>query len=85
MSASPGAEALLAGLRKRGFAAAEIFEKTGRSRRFVREAAPEAPIRMTQAMAGEQGWALRAGDRRRSLFFAATGAVDPAGYHQTPA
>ena len=77
MSASPGAEALLAGLRKRGFAAAEIFEKTGRSRRFVREAAPEAPIRMTQAMAAEQGWALRAGDRRRSLFFAATGAVDP--------
>ena len=32
---------------------------------------------MTQAMATEAGWALRAGDRRRSLFCAATGTADP--------
>lgn len=77
MTASPGAEALLAGLRSRGLAEAEIYEKSGRSRRFVREAPADAPVRMTQAMAAEAGWALRAGDRRRSLFFAATGGADP--------
>ena len=37
MTASPGAEALLADLPRRGFPDAEIFEKSGRSRRFVRE------------------------------------------------
>ncbi len=77
MSVSPGAEALLAELARRGFAAAEIYEKSGRSRRFVREAPVAAPPRMTQAMATEAGWALRGGDRRRSLFFAATGIADP--------
>ena len=83
MTASPGAEALLADLPRRGFPDAEIFEKSGRSRRFVRAAAasasgdPAAPVRMTQAMAVEAGWALRAGDRRRSLFYAATGSADP--------
>ena len=71
MKPSPGAEELLADLVRRGFPAAEIFEKSGRSRRFVRETSgrePEAAARMTQAMATEAGWALRAGDRRRSLF-----------------
>ncbi len=77
MTPSPGAEALLAGLRLRGFAEAEVCEKSGRSRRFVREAPAEAPVRMTQAMAAEAGWALRAGDRRRSLFVAATGPPAP--------
>lgn len=80
MKPSPGAETLLADLARRGFTAAEIFEKSGRSRRFVREAdrrEPEAPARRTQAMATEAGWALRAGDRRRSLFCAATGSADP--------
>ena len=80
MKPSPGAEALLADLGRRGLAEAEIFEKSGRSRRFVREAGgvdPEGSVRMTQAMATEAGWALRAGDRRRSLFCAATGSADP--------
>ncbi len=78
MSSSSGAEALLAELARRGFAEAEILEKSGRSRRFTREAVAGATVpRMTQAMASEAGWAVRAGDRRRSLFFAATGAPEP--------
>ncbi len=78
MSASAAAEALLAALHQRGFAAAEVYEKTGRSRRFARQAPANGPVRTTQGLAAEQGWAVRAGDRRRSLFFAATGAADPA-------
>ncbi len=89
MTPSPAAEALLAELPRRGFPAAEIFEKQGRSRSFTREGAastlaapgaavvPAAGVRMTQAVASESGWALRAGDRRRSLFYAATGSADP--------
>ena len=89
MTPSPEAEALLAELPRRGFPAAEIFEKQGRSRSFTREGAastlaapgaavvPAAGVRMTQAVATEAGWALRAGDRRRSLFHAATGSADP--------
>ena len=42
MTASPGAEALLADLPRRGFPDAEIFEKSGRSRRVVRAAAASA-------------------------------------------
>lgn len=77
MTPSPGAEALLAELPRRGFPEAEIFEKRGRSRRFSRQAARDAS-RMTQAVANEEGWALRAGDHRRSLFHAATGKPAPA-------
>ncbi|MEO7793497.1 MAG: metallopeptidase TldD-related protein, partial [Thermoanaerobaculia bacterium] len=80
MTASPGAEALLADLIRRGLGAAEIFEKSGRSRCFARETATSdvsLAARTTQAMATEAGWAVRAGDRRRSLFFAATGSADP--------
>lgn len=80
MTPSPGAEALLADLPRRGFADAEIFEKCGRSRSFVRTAAllpAAAEVWTTQAAAAEAGWALRAGDRRRSLFLASTGSADP--------
>ncbi len=85
MTPSPGAEALLADLPRRGFPDAEIFEKRGRSRRFARQAAVGSGVdggvdgaRMSQAMANEEGWALRAGDLRRSLFHAATGGPEPA-------
>lgn len=80
MSVSPGAEALLAELLRRGFGEVEIYEKSGRSRRFSRDAGRSSgatAVRTTQAAATEAGWALRAGDRRRSLFFAATGSADP--------
>ncbi len=76
MTPSPDAEALLVELPGRGFPEAEIFEKRGRSRRFSRQAARSvAPPdgRTTQAAASEAGWALRAGDARRSLFQTATG------------
>ena len=67
MTPSPDAEALLAELPRRGFPAAEIFEKQGRSRSFTREGAastlaapgaavvPAAGVRMTQAVATEAG------------------------------
>ncbi|MEO8275952.1 MAG: metallopeptidase TldD-related protein [Thermoanaerobaculia bacterium] len=89
MNSSPGAEALLADLPNRGFPEAEIYEKRGRSRRFVAtskespapgtgaEAGPESRS-LAQASASEEGWAVRAGDRRRSLFHAATGSAEAA-------
>ena len=73
MIPSPGAESLLVELPRRGFPAAEIFEKRGRSRRFSRDT-----FRISQSVAHEEGWALRAGDSRRSLFYAATGKAEPA-------
>lgn len=76
MKVSDGAEALLAALVRRGFAEVEIYEKSGRSRRFVRDAAGQERAR--HLAASESGWALRAGDLKRSLFFAATGSADPA-------
>lgn len=64
---------LLADLTRRGLSA-ELFEKRGRSRQFVRLGErSEVPVRAGLAVAQEAGWALRAGDRRRSLFLAATG------------
>ncbi len=70
MIPSPEAESLLADLPHRGFSEAEIYVKRGRSRRFTRHSSG-----MSQAVAAEEGWALRAGDHRRSLFHAATGRV----------
>lgn len=91
MTPSPEAEELVAELPRRGLPEAEVFEKRGRSRRFSRQSrAPEesaaaraaadaAPVgrsRWSQAVAHEAGWALRAGDHRRSFFHAATGGAD---------
>jgi len=83
---SPEAQALLAELTRRGLSTAEVFEKRGRSRRFARQAssAPAVAARTSGASAVEEGWALRAGDRRRSLFHAATGRVEPAIHLEEP-
>lgn len=51
---------------------AEVYAKTGRSRTFV----VEGP-RMTSTVRREEGWAVRAGDARRSFFYAATGTPRP--------
>ncbi|HEX9733345.1 MAG TPA: metallopeptidase TldD-related protein [Thermoanaerobaculia bacterium] len=52
--------------------AAEVFHKTGRSR-SVRYAGGAS----CSAFHQEEGWAARAGDGRRSFFYAATGAPRP--------
>lgn len=64
----PAAEATLAALSRRLRLEVEVFEKQGRSRTFER-----AADRETVASAHEAGWAVRAGDARRSLFSAASG------------
>lgn len=66
------AEALLAEAASREYPEFEVFEKRGRSRRFERRGERESA---SQAL--EAGWAVRAGDRNRSFFFAATGAPAP--------
>ena len=74
-SAAPGvaAEELLAELVRRGFAEAEVYEKRGRSRGYQRALDREATTVATEA-----GWSARAGDARRSIFVAATGAPSSA-------
>lgn len=65
-------EDCLAALGRAGFARAELFAKRGRTRRLA-----ESGGRWQSAVALEEGWAVRAGDRRRSGFAAFTGVPDP--------
>lgn len=65
-------EDVLDALQRSGFPEAEVYAKRGRSR-VVRWSADLETIGFRQ----EEGWAARAGDRRRSFFYAATGAPDP--------
>lgn len=55
-------------LRRGGCDRAEVYVKRGRSRRF--EVSPSAE---TAVVSQERGWAVRAGDRRRSFFACGTG------------
>ena len=55
-----------------GWEEAEVFAKRGRCRSFQVAAGQE-----TSTLRQEEGWAARAGDRRRSFFFGATGTPDP--------
>lgn len=65
-------EDVLDSLQRSGFPEAEVYAKRGRSR-VVRWAADLETIGFRQ----EEGWAARAGDRRRSFFYAGSGAPDP--------
>lgn len=65
-------EDVLDALKRVGCPEAEIYAKRGRSR-VVRWAADLESIGFRQ----EEGWAARAGDRRRSFFYTATGAPNP--------
>jgi predicted Zn-dependent protease len=69
-----GVEAALAGLRRWGFSDAEVYVKSGRSRRLLRGGAGAE-----YQIVGEDGWAIRAGDRRSSFFLAGTGSPEPEG------
>lgn len=80
MSTAPAAErraaldAVLEALAVHGLPSAEIYAKRGRARVIE-----ETPGGVTVSYHREEGWAARAGDDRRSLFAAATGAPSPDG------
>jgi PmbA protein len=74
MTARETAESVLAALRGSGLPEVEVYLKTGRSRRVTAGREGEGH----QAIS-EEGWAVRAGDRRSSFFAAGSGAPDPAG------
>lgn len=72
MTLEPAAAETLEALAGMGWEEAEVFAKRGRSRSFQVASGQETSI-----LRHEEGWAARAGDRRRSLFYGATGAPDP--------
>ncbi|HSL83869.1 MAG TPA: hypothetical protein VLF66_13930, partial [Thermoanaerobaculia bacterium] len=65
---------VLDALAGRGLPVAEVYAKRGRSR-----VVEETPGGLTVSYHREEGWAVRAGDDRRSLFAAGTGRPDPGG------
>ncbi len=67
-------EATLKSLLARGLPEVEVLAKRGRSRRFSLEG-----DRTASSYAEERGWAVRAGDRRGSLFACGTGDPRPDG------
>lgn len=67
-------EATLKALLARGLPEVEVLAKRGRSRRFALDGE-----RTASSYAEERGWAVRAGDRRGSLFTCGTGDPNPEG------
>jgi PmbA protein len=67
-TAGPLLQEVLVALLRRGLPDAEVFVKRGRSRRVE-----ITPFTETAVFSHEQGWAVRAGDPRRSFFAAGTG------------
>ena len=70
--AAPLLDEVLVALLRRGLPDVEVFARRGRSRRLEITAHTEASI-----FSQEQGWAVRAGDPRRSFFAAGTGEPAP--------
>ena len=79
MTARESAEAVLGALRAAGLGESEVYLKSGRSRRVASGRGGDDHQVMV-----EEGWAVRAGDRRRSFFAAGTGVPDPAGPWPAP-
>ena len=80
MKQGEGGEVVLHSLRRWGLTDAEVYFKSGRNRRLHRTAAgPEHQV------VAEEGWAVRAGDRRSSFFVAGTGQPEPEGPWPAPA
>ena len=69
---SEAVEATLAALTEAGWPEAEVYAKRGRSRTLVLDGR-----RLVSTVRREEGWAVRAGDDRRSLFYTATGIPRP--------
>ncbi|HWM93467.1 MAG TPA: metallopeptidase TldD-related protein [Thermoanaerobaculia bacterium] len=67
-TAAPLLQEVLVSLLRRGMPEVEVFAKRGRSRRLE-----ITPLTETSLFSQEQGWAVRAGDPRRSFFAAGTG------------
>jgi PmbA protein len=67
-TSAPLLQEILATLLRRGLPEVEVFAKRGRSRRLEL-----TPVTETSVYSQEQGWAVRAGDPRRSFFAAGTG------------
>ncbi len=63
---------VLENLSRQGWEEIEVFHKRGRSRTMHFTAFGDAT-----SLRQEEGWAVRAGDRRRSFFYAASGAPRP--------
>ncbi|HXT52228.1 MAG TPA: metallopeptidase TldD-related protein [Thermoanaerobaculia bacterium] len=73
------AEAVLAALQRAGLPEAEVYLKEGRSRRLALGlAGAEHQVLV------EEGWGVRAGDRRSAFFAAGTGRPEPAGPWPAP-
>src|SRR5687767_4645518 len=66
--AAPLLDEVMVALMRRGLPDVEVFAKRGRSRRLEMTPHTESSI-----LSQEQGWAVRAGDPRRSVFAAGTG------------
>lgn len=71
-SAAPLLDEILVALLRRGLPDVEVFVRRGRSRRL--EITPHTE---SSVFSQEQGWAVRAGDPRRSFFAAGTGEPSP--------
>ena len=67
-AAAPLLDEVLVALLRRGLPDVEVFAKRGRSRRLE-----TSPVTETSVFSQEQGWAVRAGDPRRSFFATGTG------------
>jgi PmbA protein len=67
-TAAPLLEEVMVALLRRGLPDVEVFAKRGRSRRLE-----TSPVTETSVFSQEQGWAVRAGDPRRSFFATGTG------------
>ena len=70
--AAPLLDEVMVALMRRGLPDVEVFARRGRSRRL--EITPHTEI---SVFSQEQGWAVRAGDPRRSFFAAGTGEPAP--------
>ncbi len=63
---------VLESLARQGWDEVEVFHKRGRSRTMH-----YTPYGDSTSLRQEEGWAVRAGDRRRSFYYAASGAPQP--------
>lgn len=72
MKLDDSAQEVLEALTRAGWAEVEVYHKRGRSRTLDHGAASEIT-----SLQQEEGWAVRAGDARRSFFYAASGAPRP--------
>ncbi len=72
MTAGDSLLEVLEALEREGWAEIEVFHKRGRSRTLH-----YTPYGDSTSLRQEEGWAVRAGDRRRSFFYAASGPPRP--------